>query len=319
MKAIQINEYGGEDLLHVVDVPKPQAGTNQVVVRIVAATFNPIDVKLTSGNMRQIRPLQFPFIPGADFSGVVDSVGEGVKDYKPGDEVFGCSSQGGGYAEFIAIATDKIAAKPKKLSHLEAASLGLVAQTAFEMIDRANVQRGQTVLIQGASGAVGSVAVQEAHRRGATVIGTAAPSSFARLKEYGADRVIDYKTERFEDYAKNVDAVLDAVGGEVQQRSFSVLKPAGVLIAITQPPSEEEAKKHRVKAMMFSTEGASENLRKIGQLVGDGEIKPFIGKTYPLTDVAQAWRDARAGKVEGKLVFQVAADAGQKSQKAFAS
>lgn len=317
MKAIQISQYGGEDLLHEVEVPKPNAGKNQVVVRVVATTFNPIDVKLTSGNMRQIMPVQFPFTPGADFSGVVDSVGEGVKDYKPGDEVFGDSGRGA-YAEYIAIEAEKLAPKPKKLSHEEAASLGLVAQTAFEMVDRANVQKGQTVLIHGAGGAVGSIAVQEAHRRRATVIATAASSNFARLKQDGADRVIDYKTERFEDYARKVDAVLDAVGGDVQQRSFSVLKPGGVLIAVTQPPSQEEAAKHQVKASMFSTESSSARLRKIAQLADAGEIKPFIGKTYPLADVAQAWRDARSGKVQGKLVFQVAADAGEKSQKASA-
>jgi NADPH:quinone reductase-like Zn-dependent oxidoreductase len=319
MKAIEINEYGGEDLLQVVDIPKPQAGTKQIVARVIAATLNPIDIKLTSGHMRQIMPLHFPFVPGQDFSGVVDSVGEGVKEYKPGDEVFGYSPSGGSYAEYIAIDADKIAPKPNRLSYIEAASLALVAQTAFEMVERANVQRGQTVLIQGAGGAVGGIAVQEAHRRGATVIATAAPSAFARLKEYGADRVIDYKTERFEDYAKNVDAVLDAVGGEVQQRSFTVLKPGGVLIAVTQPPSEEEAKKHQVRALMFSTEAKSENLRAIAQLADAGEIKPFIGKTYPLTEAAQAWRDARTGKVEGKLVFQVAAGASEKSQKASAS
>jgi NADPH:quinone reductase-like Zn-dependent oxidoreductase len=317
MKAIQIDQYGGEELLHVVELPKPQAGKNQVVVRVIAATFNPIDAKLTSGSMRQIVPLQFPFVPGADFSGVVDSVGEGVNEYKPGDEVFGDSGRGA-YAEYVAIDADKIAPKPKKLSHEEAASLALVAQTAFEMVDRANVQEGQTVLIQGAGGAVGSIAVQETHRCGAIVIATATSSSFARLKEYGADRVIDYKTERFEDYARNVDAVLDAVGGDVQQRSFSVLKPGGVLIAITQPPSQEEAAKHQVKASMFSTEGTSARLRKIAQLADAGEIKPYIGRTYPLADVAKAWRDARSGKVEGKLVFEVAAGAGEKSQKATA-
>ena len=319
MKAIQINQYGGEDLLKMVDVPQAKAGKDQVLVRIEATTFNPIDQKLTSGNMRQIFPVPFPFIPGADFSGVVDSVGEGVKDFKRGDEVFGSPSAGGAYAEYIAIDADKVALKPKKLNHFESASLALVAQTALQMVDRANVQKGQTVLIQGASGAVGSIAVQEAHRRGATVIATAAASSFERLKEYGADRVIDYKTERFQDYARNVDAVLDAVGGDVQQRSFSVLKPGGVLVSIVQPPSEEEAAKHGVKASMFSTERTSANLRKIAQLADAGEIKPYVGKIYPLADVAKAWRDARSGQIEGKLVFQVAAVAGEKSQRASAS
>jgi len=319
MKAIQIDQYGGEDLLKQVDVPQPKAGKNQVLVRVVATTFNPIDAKKTSGNMRQIMPVQFPFIPGQDFSGVVDSVGEGVKDFKAGDEVYGFSPNGGAYAEYLAIDADKVALKPKKLNHIDAASLGLVAQTAFEMVNRANVQKGQTVLIQGAGGSVGSVAVQEAHRRGAVVIATAAGPSLDRLRKCGADRVIDYETERFEDYARNVDAVLDAVGGDVQQRSFSVLKPGGVLVAISQPPSEEEAKKHQVKASMFSTEANGENLRKIAELADAGEIKPYVGKTYPLADVANAWRDARSNKVDGKLVLLVAAEAGARSQRATAS
>lgn len=319
MKAIQIDQYGGEDLLKQVDVPQPKAGKNQVLVRVVAATFNPIDAKKTSGNMRQIMPVQFPFIPGQDFSGVVDSVGEGVKDFKAGDEVYGFSPNGGAYAEYLAIDADKVALKPKKLSHIDAASLGLVAQTAFEMVNRANVQKGQTVLIQGAGGSVGSVAVQEAHRRGAVVIATGAGPSLDRLRKYGADRVIDYQTERFEDYARNVDAVLDAVGGDVQQRSFSVLKPGGVLVAVSQPPSEEEAKKHQVKASMFSTEANGENLKKIAELVDAGEIRPYVGKTYPLADVANAWRDARSNKVDGKLVLLVAAEAGARSQRATAS
>jgi NADPH:quinone reductase-like Zn-dependent oxidoreductase len=319
MKAIQIDQYGGEDLLKQVDVPQPKAGKNQVLVRVVATTFNPIDAKRTSGNMRQIMPVQFPFIPGQDFSGVVDSVGEGVKDFKAGDEVYGFSPNGGAYAEYLAIDADKVALKPKKLNHIDAASLGLVAQTAFEMVNRANVQKGQTVLIQGAGGSVGSVAVQEAHRRGAVVIATATGPSLDRLRKYGADRVIDYQTERFEDYARNVDAVLDAVGGDVQLRSFSVLKPGGVLVAISQPPSEEEAKKHQVKASMFSTEANGENLKKIAELVDAGEIKPYVGKTYPLADVANAWRDARSNKVDGKLVLLVAAEAGARSQRATAS
>jgi NADPH:quinone reductase len=196
MKAIQIKGYGGEEQLELVDVP--QAGNEQVVVRIAATSFNPIDPKRTSGDMRQVFPLQFPFVPGGDFSGVVDSVGADVEGLKPGAEVFGYSMAGGAYgayAEFIVINADKVAPKPKRLNHVEAASLALVAQTALQMLDRAGAQKGQTILIHCAGGAVGSVAVQVAHRRGLTVFGTASASSLDRVKKIGADRVIDYKAK----------------------------------------------------------------------------------------------------------------------------
>jgi NADPH:quinone reductase-like Zn-dependent oxidoreductase len=177
------------------------------------------------------------------------------------------------------------------------------------MVERANLQKGQTVLIQGASGSVGSVALQIAHHLGAKVIATTTPESAQRLRQYGADVVIDYKTQRFEDQAKNVDAVLDAVGGEVQERSYAVLKPGGVLVSIVQPPSEEQAKKHQVKAAMLLTESNSESLRKVAELADAGHIKPFIGKVYPLSEVRNAWQEARNGRMEGKIALQVAAEA----------
>lgn len=305
MKAIQTNQYGGEEQFNMVEVGQPKAGKGQIVVRVLATSFNPIDMKRTSGNMKQMFPLQFPFVPGGDFSGVVDSVGEGVQGFKPGDEVYGYSPAGGAYAEYIAVDANKVAAKPKTLSHVDAAAVALVAQTALQMLDRAGVQKGQTVLIQGAGGAVGGIAVQAVHRRGAKVIATATGPNIRRVKDYGADEVIDYKTERFEDRAKNVDAVLDAVGGEVQQRSFGVLKRGGVLVTITQPPSEEEAAKHQVKATMLVTEVTSEGLQRLAQMVDAGEIRPYVGKTFPLSEVAKGWEAARSGQVDGKIVFKV--------------
>jgi NADPH:quinone reductase-like Zn-dependent oxidoreductase len=250
-------------------------------------------------------PMQFPFVPGGDFSGVVDSVGEGVTGFKVGEEVFGYSPAGGAYAEYLAIDADKVAAKPKTLSYVDAAAVAMVSQTALQMLDRAGLQKGQTVLIQGAGGAVGGIAVQAAHRRGAKVIATATGPSIQRVKDYGADEVIDYKAERFENRAKNVDVVLDAVGAEVQQRSLGVLKPGGVLVTIVQPPSEEETAKHQVKARMLITEVKSDGLKKLAQLVDAGEIKPYVGKTYPLSEVAKGWEAARSGQVDGKIVFKV--------------
>lgn len=307
MKAIQIQQYGGPEQLEMVEVPKPTAGKGQVVVRIAATSFNPIEPNRASGKMRQTFPLQFPFTPGGDFSGVVDSVGEGVTKFKAGDEVIGYSMAGGAYAEFIAIDVDKVARKPKSIGHLEAASLALVAQTATQMLDRAGVEKGKKVLVQGAGGGVGSVAVQVAHRRGAKVIGTASAKSMERVKGYGADQVLDYEADRFEDSVKEVDAVLDTVGGAVQQRSYAVLKDGGTLVAINQPPSEEEAKRHHVKASMLITETSAGSLQTVAGMVDDGTITPCVGKVYPLSEVAQAWRDVQSNGIEGKVVFAVAA------------
>jgi NADPH:quinone reductase-like Zn-dependent oxidoreductase len=312
MKTIQVKQYGGEDQLQLVEASKPTAGQGQVVVRIFAASLNPIDVKLTSGTMKQIAPLHFPFTPGADFSGVVDSVGEGVQQFRRGQEVFGNPPMGGAYAEYLAVPVDKIAAKPKTLNHIEAASLALVAQTAFQLLDRAGVQSGQTVLINGAGGAVGSVGVQEAHRRGAKIIATASPQSFGRLKQYGADQLIDYQTTAFENVLRGVDVVLDCVGGDTLQRSYGVLKPGGVLVSIVQPTSEAEAAKHHIKASFLSTEGNSALLQKLAQLVDSGAIKPSVGKVYPLAEAAKAWRETREHHGEGKIVFKVAAEAEQR-------
>jgi NADPH:quinone reductase-like Zn-dependent oxidoreductase len=311
MEAIQINQYGGEGLLKMVEVPQPKAGKAQIVVRVLATSFNPIDRKRTSGEMKQIVPLHFPFVPGGDFSGVVDSIGEGVQGFQVGEDVFGYAPDGGAYAEYIAVDADRVAAKPRTLNYVDAAAVAMVSQTALQMLERAGVQKGQTVLIQGGGGAVGGIAVQAAHRLGAKVIATATGPEIQRVKDYGADEVIDYKAERFENRAKNVDAVLDAVGGEVLQRSFAVLKPGGVLVTIVQPPSEEEAAKHKVKASMLLTEVKSDGLKKLAQMVDAGEIKPYVGKTYPLREVVRGWEAARSGQVDGKIVFRVGAEAGR--------
>jgi NADPH:quinone reductase-like Zn-dependent oxidoreductase len=310
MKAIQANDYGDAQQLQLVDVPQPKPARNQVLLRVFATTYNPIDSKLLSGNMRQSVPLQFPFIPGGDFSGVVDSVGDGVPQFRAGDEVWGYIRGGGSYAEFIAADADKVAHKPKTLIHLEAAALALVGQTALQMVDRANIQKDQTVLIHGAAGSVGSVAVQEARRRGATVIAVAKLSSTDRLKSYGANEIIDYEKSPFEKNLEKVDVVLDTVGGEVLQRSYGVIKPGGVLVSIVQPPSEQEANKYHITASMLVTEPNSATLHKLGELVDSGQIKPHIGKVYPINEVANAWRDKQY--IEGKLAFTLAAEAGQR-------
>ena len=304
MQAIQVNEYGGPEQLKVVEVPKPIAQRGQVVVRVHAASFNPVDAKQVSGKMREVFPLIFPYFPGFDFSGVIDSVAENISGYQPGDIVYG-TSNGGAYAEFVAVEVNKISPKPRNLSHVEAASLGVVAQTALQALDHAHLEAGQTILIQGASGSVGSAAVQLAKARGAHVIASGSAASLERLRSYGADQVLDYKTTPFESLAGKVDAVLDGVGGEIQQRSYAVLKPGGYLIAITQPPSPAEAQKHGVHALFFSTDSSIDTLQKLTPLIESGQLKPHVAKTYPLSSASQAWQDIAADRPDGKVVFAV--------------
>ena len=304
MKAIQIDNYG--ETPTVQTVPDPVAAPGQVVVRILAASFNPVDAKMASGNMRQIFPLTFPWTPGADFSGVVESLGEGVNTFRIGDEVFGDTMGGGGYAEKIAVAAESIALKPRTVSHIEAASLAVVAQTATQALDAAHLQSGQTILIQGAAGGVGSAAVQLAHARGAHVIATASTETLDYVAALGADQVIDYKTTPFETVLSNIDVVLDGIGGETQQRSFAVLKPGGYLIALSQPPSPEEAAKHNVHASMLQTQSNADTLKTLAARIDSGDIKPTIGKTYPITEVAKAWQEWPTLHLPGKLVFDLA-------------
>jgi len=305
MKAMELTQYGGPEQLAASDVPKPEAKPGQIVVRVVAASYNPMDVKVASGQMREMLPTEMPFIPGMDFSGIVESLGAGVQEFKLGDEVYGCPSGGGAYAEFIAIDTDRVARKPSTLGHGEAASLATVGETAMQALEQAHLQAGQTILIQGAGGAVGGVAVQIAHQLGAHVVASADAESRDRLLDYGADVVIDYKTTPFESVAKDVDVVLDGIGGDVQRRSFSVLRPGGTLVALSQPPTQEEAAQHKVSAVMLVTSVSSANLQALAAKIDAGEVRPFVGRTYPLSAAAQAWTDIHSQHSEGKIVFAV--------------
>ena len=282
-------------------MPKPEGKPGQVVVRVFATSYNPLDSKMASG---QMSPLTFPFLPGTDFSGTVASLGAGVEGFSVGDEVYGTA--GGAYAEFVAVDAGNLARKPRTLNHVEAASLALVGQTAMQALERAQLKAGQTILIQGAGGAVGGVAVQIAHHRGARVIAPAPAESRDRLLGYGADEVIDYKATPFESVAKDVDVVLDGVGGDVQQRFFAVLRPGGILVALSQPPSEEEAAQHKVTAVMFPTDSSAASLQALAAKIDAGEVRPFVGRTYPLSEVAQAWTDVSSQHIEGKIVFIVA-------------
>jgi NADPH:quinone reductase-like Zn-dependent oxidoreductase len=306
MKAVRVHAYGGPEQLRLEEAPQPKVENGKVLVRIHAASVNPIDFKLASGNMRQIMPINFPWIPGGDFSGIVEEIGPGVTGLSKGDAVYGDASGGGAYAEFYAGPASMIAPKPRQLSDAEAASVPLAAQTAWQgLFDHGRLERGETVLIHGAAGGVGTFAVQLAHLKGAKVLATGSAANTDYLRSFGADTVIDYKATPFESVAKNVDLVLDLIGGETQRRSFGVLKPGGRLIATAQPPSAEEAAKHKVEAQMMSMKASTTNLAQLSELLDAGKLKTIVAKTYPLAQARDAWTEIMSGHTRGKIVLEV--------------
>jgi NADPH:quinone reductase-like Zn-dependent oxidoreductase len=306
MKAIRIHEYGGPDQLRFEDAPVPEAGSGQVLVRVHTTSVNPIDYKLASGAFRQFMPLDLPWIPGGDFSGIVEAIGPRVTGVKPGDALYGNNPGGGVYAQFVAVQADIVEPKPGRLSHMDAASVPGAAQTAWQaLFDHGQLQSGQTVLIHAAAGGVGTFAVQLAHWKGAKVLATASAANAGYLRSLGADEVIDYRTTPFEEVAKDVDLVLDLVGGETQTRSFTVLKPGGRLVATVQPPSEEEAAKHRVQAMMMSMQPSTERLARLGELLDAGTLRTLVTKTYPLARARDAWAEHLSGHARGKTGLEV--------------
>src|ERR1700731_270723 len=251
MKAVRLLEYGGQLVLN--DVPTPAIARDEILVKIKSTAVNHLDLVEASGTARRILPIDLPWIPGHEFSGVVEQIGSEVTAYAPGDPVFAANETGGAYAEYLAVKQAVIAKKPASLSFEEAASVPVASQTAWQGIfTHGHLDKGQTILIHGGAGAVGAYAVQLASHAGATVIATSSGGDEAYLKSIGANRVIDYREEQFEKVLREkVDVVFDLIGGDSQKQSFLVLKEGGHLVSAVQPVSQEEAAKHRVTGVMM--------------------------------------------------------------------
>ncbi|HEV3303862.1 MAG TPA: NADP-dependent oxidoreductase [Planctomycetaceae bacterium] len=306
MKTIRLDQYGGPEELHYEDVSIPQPSEGQLLVRVQAASINPIDYKLASGAFRHMMPLHFPWIPGDDFAGVVEAVGPGVTSQKPGDTVYGDSPGGGPYAEFVVASAGMVAPMPAKLSPIEAASVPVAAQTAWQgLFEHGRLERGQTVLIHAAAGGVGSFAVQLARWKGARVLATSSAKNADYLQSLGADQVIDYRATPFESVATGMDLILDLLGGETQQRSFSVLKLGGRLVSTVQPPSEDEAVRRKLHATMMVMKPSAEGLKQLARLVDAGTIRTVVTKTYPLSQAQDAWKYQMSGHTRGKVVLEI--------------
>src|SRR5260221_10480092 len=273
MKAVRLLEYGGS--LAFDDVPTPTIARDEILVKIKSTAVNHLDLVEASGTARQVLPIDLPWIPGHEFSGVVEQIGGDVAAFAPGDAVFGTTTGMGAYAEYVAVKAAAVARKPFNLSFEEAASVPVAAQTAWVgLFTHGHLEKGQTILIHGGAGAVGAYAVQLASHAGATVIATASGDDEAYLNSIGASQVIDYRKAQFEKVLREkVDMVFDIVGGDAQTRSFLVLKEGGHLVAATQPVSQAEAASHRVSGAMMRLAPFAVAVGRIARLLGERAIR----------------------------------------------
>jgi NADPH:quinone reductase-like Zn-dependent oxidoreductase len=308
MKAIRIHNYGGPEVLQYEDAPRPEPQAGEVLVRVLAAGVNPIDWKVREGHMKDFWPHKFPLILGWDLSGVVEEVGPRVSQFKKGDEVYTVPdvSRDGAYAEYIVVRESELALKPKSLHHVRAAAVPLAALTAWQaLFDAGQLKRGQRVLIHGGSGGVGHVAVQLAKWKGAHVLATASTKNLELLRELGVDEPIDYTQQRFENVARNIDIVLDTIGDDTQERSWSVLKKGGVLLSLVQPPSVEKAKALGVRAAFVAGHPSGAQLAEIVNIIDSGKLAPVINRILPLSEARRAHELSQSGHTHGKIVLRI--------------
>lgn len=332
MKAFFIRRYGGPDVLEQGELPSPALSARDVRITVHAASVNPIDWKVRQGKARAVLPYRFPLVLGNDCSGVVSEVGAEVTEFRPGEAVFARLDKDriGAFAEEVVVSAANVAPKPARLTHVEAASLPLVALTAWQaLVDEARVQAGRTVLIHAGAGGVGSVAVQLARHLGAKVVATASAKNHDFVRGLGATTVVDYHTQRFEDVVRDADAVFDAVGGDTQLRSFQCVRRGGIVVSITDRPdvslaralgvsrllwpvfmamgfrAHQTAKRHGARYRYLFMQPNGEQLRRIGALVDAGTLKPHVDRVFPFAQTKEAVAYAEGGKASGKVVIQV--------------
>jgi NADPH:quinone reductase-like Zn-dependent oxidoreductase len=306
MKAIQYNNFGNSDVIELVNIPAPEVkNENDVLIKVKAASVNPLDVKIRLGYMQKMRPVQLPFTPGLDVSGTVTAIGSAVTKFKVGDEVIAATMENA-YAEYVVTNEHVVSLKPGNISFEEATSLAVNIGTAQTILfTEGKLSSGQKVLIQGAAGSVGATMVQLAKNNGLYVIATASGKGVELVKSLGADEVIDYKTQDVSSLVKDVDLVADCAGGESQAKLFEVLKSGGKLLSIAGMPSPELAEKHNVDARFISSDLSAKSLENGLSLVSEGKLKPLVSKTFKLEEAAQAQDLVSAGGVNGKVVLIV--------------
>jgi len=307
MKAVRIRSFGGPEVLELADVEKPQPADDEVLIRVRAASVNPVDYKIRSGTYPVVKQGQLPKVLGRDVAGEVESCGREVRNFKERDTVYAMLDGGpGGYAEYVTVRADLVAPKPGQLDYRAAAAVPLAGLTAWQgLFDHGHLQPGQRVLIHGGAGGVGHLAVQFAKARGATVITTVGTQDVGFVKHLGADQVVDYTRERFEDEVRDVDLVLDLIAGETQERSWAILKDGGTMISSLARPSEAKAREHHAHAQNFVAHPDRDELIEIGRLIDEGRVHPHVSAVFELGEAAEAQAQLERRHAQGKVVLQV--------------
>ena len=305
MKAAVIHQYGDNDVVRLADLPCPEPGAGEVLVRVHAAGVNPVDWKIRGG-MGQRLGLSLPIVLGGEIAGTIERVGEGVGDFRAGDAVYGIIKSGG-FAEYAIARPGELAPKPAGLDFVHAAAVPLGALTAWQaMFDLAQLGRGQRILITGTSGGVGSLAVQLAKDRGAHVTGLASARNEAFVRGLGVDEFVDYQKQAFEEVVQDVDVVFDTVGADTFQRAFRSLKKGGFLVTAVAFPGDE-ARQHGVGVARVQCKPDAPQLAAITALVDAGKLKAHVATVLPLAEVKQALALSAGGRTRGKIVLGIAA------------
>ncbi len=308
MRAIRIHSYGTADRFPMEMLALPELLDDEILVRVHAASVNPVDWKVCDGVLKDKLVLALPFIPGGDFSGTVAAVGAGCAGLAPEQAVFGMTStpgyRAGAFAEYVAVKAADVAPKPQRFDHVQAASVPLAALTAWQAVfDRAALSRGQRVLIHAGAGGVGSFAIQFARHAGAYVITTTSAGNADYVRALGADQVIDYRAEKFEDVLRDLDVVIDLLGEDVQARSYAVLRPGGVLVNAWGTIMEDKARAYGVRGVKVAVAADGGQLREIAALIDAGKVTTTVAATFPFAEAAAGLALSRTGHVRGKVVL----------------
>lgn len=308
MHAVRIHGYGGLEVLSYEEAPRPTPQAGEVLIRVHATSINPFDAALRAGYLAGYFDHTLPLILGTDAAGTIEEVGAGAQGFSRGDSVYTRSGvvRDGAYAEYVVVSADDVAVKPESLDFVHAAAIPHVILTAWQaLIEASDLSKGQTVLIHAAAGGVGHVAVQLAKSLGAKVIGTAS-TNIGFLGDLDVDQAVNYSTTRFEDVVSDVDVVLDTVGGDTQERSWSVLKPGGILVSTVQPPSEETALAHGVRQdMVSSPPPIGPTLTEVAALLDAGTITPEVSAVLSLADIRKGHELIETRHTRGKIAVQV--------------
>jgi NADPH:quinone reductase-like Zn-dependent oxidoreductase len=304
-RKVRIHRFGGPEVLQVDRVDSSLPDAAQVFVAVKAASVNPVDFKIRKGEYPAVKEDRLPYTLGRDVSGVIEKCGAQATRFKVGDEVLGIVGiGGGGYAEQTVLDQMALARKPARIDHSHAAAIPLAGQTAWQGLFRyGRLESGQSVLIHGGSGGVGHFAIQFAKAKGARVFTTVATDHVEFARGLGADVVIDYKTQRFEDEARDLDVVFDLIDGEIRERSWKLLKRGGILVSTLTEPSQDTATRHGVRALRYTVEADGDELAEIVDLVASGKVKPHVQKTFRLEEAAQALAAVEHGGSIGKIVL----------------